>query len=153
RIVEGIVEFSRDVERSFSVSGLAVRVGVDTGPVVVGPVGGGSRIEYGATGDAVNVAARLQSAAPANGVLVGDETRRLAERHFAWSDRKNLWLKGKADAVAAFAVHAPQGVGRTVAETPLVGREHELAQAAQALENVQAGTGSILFVSGEPGIG
>src|SRR5262249_60074841 len=77
----------------------------------------------------------------------------LAERHFAWSDRKNLWLKGKADAVAAFAVHAPQGVGRTVAETPLVGREHELAQAAQALENVQAGTGSILFVSGEPGIG
>src|SRR5437870_12428803 len=44
RIVEGIGEFSRDVERSFSVEGLAVRVGVDTGPVVVGPVGAGSRI-------------------------------------------------------------------------------------------------------------
>jgi class 3 adenylate cyclase len=45
RIVEEIQEFSRDVERSFSVAGLAVRVGVDTGPVVVGPVGAGSRVE------------------------------------------------------------------------------------------------------------
>ncbi|HKD17478.1 MAG TPA: adenylate/guanylate cyclase domain-containing protein, partial [Thermoanaerobaculia bacterium] len=153
RIVEGIAAFSQDVERSFSVSGLAVRVGVDTGPVVVGPVGGGSRVEYGATGDTVNVAARLQSAAPANGVLAGAETRRLAERHFAWSDKQNFWLKGKADAVAAFAVQSPQGVGRAVAETPLVGREPELAQAAQALQDVKAGAGSILFLSGEPGIG
>jgi ABC-type oligopeptide transport system substrate-binding subunit/class 3 adenylate cyclase len=153
RIVEGIAEFSHDVERSFSVSGLAVRVGVDTGPVVVGPVGGGSRVEYGATGDAVNVAARLQAAAPANGVLAGAETQRLAERDFAWSEKQNLWLKGKADPVAAFAVQSPHGAGRTVADTPLVGRERELAQAAAALEDVRAGAGSILVVSGEPGIG
>jgi ABC-type oligopeptide transport system substrate-binding subunit/class 3 adenylate cyclase len=153
RIVEGIAEFARDVERSFAVSGLAVRVGVDTGPVVVGPVGGGSRVEYGATGDAVNVAARLQSAAAVNGVLVGAETRRLAERQFAWAERQDLTLKGKADAVAAFKLQAPVGAGRIEAETPLVGREHELALAAQAVEAVEAGTGSILFLSGEPGIG
>ena len=100
RIVEGIGEFARDVERSFAVAGLAVRVGVNTGPVVVGPVGAGSRIEYGATGDAVVVAARLQTAAPANGVLAGAETRRLAERQFAWADAQELTLKGKTTTVA-----------------------------------------------------
>ena len=63
RITEDVREFARDVERSFAVEGFAVRVGVNTGAVVVGPVGAGSRVEYGATGDAVNVAARLQSAA------------------------------------------------------------------------------------------
>lgn len=153
RIVEGIGEFSRDVERSFAIEGLAVRVGVDTGPVVVGPVGAGSRIEYGATGDAVNVAARLQSAAPANRVLAGAETKRLAERQFAWAERQNLTLKGKSDTVAAFAVQSPLGAGRAESETPLIGREQELALAGQALEEVQAGSGSILFLSGEPGIG
>jgi ABC-type oligopeptide transport system substrate-binding subunit/class 3 adenylate cyclase len=153
RIVEEIQEFSRDVERSFSVAGLAVRVGVDTGPVVVGPVGAGSRVEYGATGDTVNVAARLQSAAPENAVLAGAETRRLAERHFAWSDRQNFWLKGKADPVPAFGVQAPLGAGRAVAETPLVGRGQELALAEEAVRDVHAGAGSILFVAGEPGIG
>src|SRR4051794_15829849 len=59
RIADEVREFSRDVERSFGVESLAVRIGVNTGAVVVGPVGGGGRIEYGATGDAVNVAARL----------------------------------------------------------------------------------------------
>src|SRR5256885_9416020 len=53
-IVDEVREFAREVEQSFAVTGLAVRAGVDTGPVVVGPVGGGSRVEYGATGDSVN---------------------------------------------------------------------------------------------------
>jgi ABC-type oligopeptide transport system substrate-binding subunit/class 3 adenylate cyclase len=153
RIVEGVAEFARDVERSFAIPGLAVRVGVDTGPVVVGPVGAGGRVEYGATGDTVNVAARLQAAAPRNGVLAGAETRRLAERQFTWADRQELTLKGKADTVAAFAVQAPLGAGRTEAETPLVGRDHELDLARQAVDDVRAGSGSILFLSGEPGIG
>jgi class 3 adenylate cyclase len=66
RIVEGVAEFARDVERSFAIPGLAVRVGVDTGPVVVGPVGAGGRVEYGATGDTVNVAARRPAPPPRN---------------------------------------------------------------------------------------
>ena len=104
RIVEEVREFSHEVERSFGVDSLAVRVGVDTGMVVLGPVGGGSRIEYGATGDAVNVAARLQAAAPTSGVLAGGETRRVAERHFAWGDRQALKLKGKSDEAPAYLV-------------------------------------------------
>src|SRR5947207_8163402 len=96
-IVEEVREFARDVERSFAVEGLAVRVGVDTGPVVVGPVGAGSRVEYGATGDSVNIAARLQSAAAPGGVLVGAETRRLAERQFSWGASQKLTLTGTVE--------------------------------------------------------
>ena len=123
------------------------------GTVVLGPVGGGSRIEYGATGDAVNVAARLQAAAPTNGVLAGGETRRVAERHFAWGDRQALKLKGKSDEAPAYQVNGALAPTRQEAETALVGRETELAVAAEAIAEVAEGTGSILFVSGEPGIG
>jgi ABC-type transport system substrate-binding protein/class 3 adenylate cyclase len=153
RITEDVREFARDVERSFAVSGFAVRVGVNTGVVVVGPVGAGSRVEYGATGDAVNVATRLQSAAEPGVVLAGAETRRLAERQFAWGDLQSLTLKGKAEAVRAWAVEGATSPGRQEIDTPLVGREPELAVALEALADVKAGAGSILFVSGEPGIG
>jgi class 3 adenylate cyclase len=153
RIVEEVREFSREVERSFGVDSLAVRVGVNTGTVVLGPVGAGNRIEYGATGDAVNVAARLQAAAPSNGVLAGGETRRIAERHFAWGDRQALKLKGKTSEAPAYELTGALAPSRQEAVTVLVGRENELAVAAEAIAEVAEGTGSILFVSGEPGIG
>ena len=153
RIVDDVREFSGEVERSFGVESLAARVGVNTGMVVVGPIGAGSRIEYGATGDAVNVAARLQAAAPAGGVLAGAETRRVVERQFVWGDRESFTLKGKADEVPAYQVTGVLAQARQDADTPLVGRERELAEAAQAIAEVAAGSGSILFVTGEPGIG
>ena len=152
-IVDEIREFSRDVERSFGVESLDVRVGVDTGPVVVGPVGGGSRIEYGATGDAVNVAARLQSSAPPGVVLAGVETRRVAERQFVWGDRLALTLKGKVGDVDAFLLEGTISPGRQETDSPLVGRAVEVAAATAALAEVREGSGSVLFVSGEPGIG
>jgi ABC-type oligopeptide transport system substrate-binding subunit/class 3 adenylate cyclase len=153
RIVDDVGEFSRDVERSFGLDSLAVRVGVNTGAVVVGPIGAGNRVEYGATGDAVVVASRLQASAPAGGVLAGAETRRIVERHFAWGDGTSLRLKGKADEVPAHLVTGVLAQPRQDAETPLVGRDRELASAEEAIAEVAAGTGSILFVTGEPGIG
>ena len=65
----------------WGIEGFGVRVGVDTGPVVVGAIGAGSRVEYAALGDAVNTAARLQSPPSPATVLVGEEThRRVARR-------------------------------------------------------------------------
>jgi ABC-type oligopeptide transport system substrate-binding subunit/class 3 adenylate cyclase len=153
RIVDDIREFSREVERSFGIESLAVRVGVNTGSVVVGPVGAGNRVEYGATGDAVNVAARMQAAAPPGAVLVGAETRRVVERQFSWGERESLTLKGKAEEVPAYRVTGVLAQARHDADTPLVGRARELAEAGRAIAEVTAGSGSILFVSGEPGIG
>ena len=63
RIAEEMRRYATEVEQAWGVEGFGVRVGVGTGPVVLGEIGAGSRVEYAAFGDTVNVAARLQSAA------------------------------------------------------------------------------------------
>lgn len=79
RILDDIAQFAGEVERGWGVGGFGVRVGVDTGLVVVGAIGAGGRVEYAALGDAVNTAARLQSQAAPGMVLVGEETHRLTD--------------------------------------------------------------------------
>ncbi|MGZ8599028.1 MAG: adenylate/guanylate cyclase domain-containing protein, partial [Actinomycetota bacterium] len=70
--IEEIGWYAREVEAAFGIRDFGVRVGIDSGPVVVGAVGAGSRVEYGALGDAVNTAARLQAQAEPFTVLVGE---------------------------------------------------------------------------------
>ena len=135
-----------------------MRVGVDTGLVVVGAIGAGGRVEYAALGDAVNTAARLQSQAAPGTVLVGEETHRLAEPLFSWGEPVTLTLKGKAAPVVAHPVEAAAEGAPTVrglegVETPMVGRERELAIGRAAVDAVLQGTGGILQLVGEPGIG
>ena len=80
--------------------GTALRIGVETGPAVVGPIGGGAKVEYGALGDVVSVAAALQSAARPGSVLVGPATRAVTGHLFSW---------GGGEEVALGAEHAPAG--------------------------------------------
>jgi ABC-type oligopeptide transport system substrate-binding subunit/class 3 adenylate cyclase len=158
RIVEEIDDFAVEVRRSWGIDGFGVRVGVESGPVVVGAVGAGSRVEYGATGDAMNVAARLQSAADPGSILVGAGTTERVEPLFEWGPEQRLDLKGKSDAVAARAVLAHSATtarlrGIEGVQTPLVGRERELDQIQELATGALAGTGALLFLTGEPGIG
>jgi class 3 adenylate cyclase len=69
-IVDTIRGYGDEVERGWGIGGFGVRVGVTTGPVVVGAIGGGGRVEYAAFGDTVNTAARLQGAAGPGAILV-----------------------------------------------------------------------------------
>ena len=158
RIADEIGAYGDEVARGFGVQGFAVRVGIGTGPVVLGQVGGGSRVEYAAFGDTVNVAARLQGAARPGTVLVDEATRRLAGPVFAWGKKLTLELKGKAEPVAAYEVAAvkPGSAklrGLEGATTGMHGRERELAAGLDALAGLRAGAGGILFVTGEAGIG
>ncbi len=157
-IAEDVAEYGAEVARGWAVDPLAVRVGVATGPVVVGAVGAGNRVEYGATGDAVNIAARLQTAAEPGTVLVGGATRRLVEALFEWDEPQVLELKGKSAPVHAAVARSARDAGTRVrglegVQARLVGRDRELAVARDALEAVLAGAGGILFLTGEPGIG
>jgi ABC-type oligopeptide transport system substrate-binding subunit/class 3 adenylate cyclase len=159
QIVEDIGAYAREVELAWGIAGFAVRVGVNTGPVVTGPVGAGDKVEYSALGDAVNVAARLQSHAEPGSVLVGEETFRLAEASFGWGAPQDLALKGKElsvtarEASAAGVSPGTRSRGFAGVDTDLVGRARELAIATKQIDAVASGAGGILYLVGEPGIG
>ena len=158
RIVGEMEEYAREVRRGWGAEGFGVRVGAATGAVVVGEVGAGSRVEYAAFGDTVNVAARLQSAAEPGSVLVDDATHRSVEGLFEWGEARELDLKGKSDPVAAWPVAGVAADGRAQrglpgVETRLVGRSRELGLGREALEALRAGRGGVLVIAGDAGIG
>jgi ABC-type oligopeptide transport system substrate-binding subunit/class 3 adenylate cyclase len=158
RILEEIADYAAEVEAAWGVSGFGVRVGVQTGPVVVGAIGAGSRVEYSALGDAVNTAARLQALGEPGHVLVGEATFRLVEPMFEWGPSTSLDLKGKSAPVVARVALAASGAsvstrGLEGMQARLIGRDRELEAGRDAVAGVLAGTGGILFVTGEPGIG
>ena len=156
RIVEEMGEFADEVRRSWGIDGFGVRVGVESGPVVVGAVGAGSRVEYGAMGDAVNVAARLQAQADPGTILVGEGTAARVEPLFEWGPPVQLELKGKSGTVAARSRYRSAGdvgvdAGIEGVQAPVVGRERELAVVRELARAALEGTGAIAVMTGEPG--
>jgi len=155
-LMVSIREYAEEVRRGFGAE-LAMRAGIHTGQVVVGEVGAGSRVEYGAVGDAVNTTARLQAAADPGGVLISDTTYRQVASLFEWGEPRTLQLKGKAEPVVAYPVKGLKDVsgGRATAEpvAPMVGRDPELALGLELIDRLRNGRGGILFIVGEPGIG
>ena len=135
-----------------------VRVGINTGPVVVGNVGSDLRYEYTALGDAVNVAARMQTAAEPGSVLITAGTYRFVSGLVDVRDIGALDVKGKSEPVQAYAVlglkaHRTSSRGLAGLESPMVGRDAPFAELTQALEAVRAGRGRAALILGEPGIG
>jgi class 3 adenylate cyclase/tetratricopeptide (TPR) repeat protein len=149
--------FSEEVRREFGVD-FRMRIGAHTGPVVVGRIGDDLRMDYTAIGDTTNLAARLQAAAPAGGILISETTARLVGRRFQLEAIGPVALKGKAEAVSAHRVvralpRAPLVAPAEGGLTPLVGRDGELAALERLLAEVAAGHGQVAFVVGDAGIG
>ncbi len=146
-------EHASEVAANHGVANFGVRVGIETGTVILGPVGGGSRVEYGITGEAVNTAARLQTHAPIGGVLVGPDTRREAEDRFTWGTAQMLSVKGKKDPVRASLVSAPSARPLPGEHVRIVGRSRELRMLDERLDALGRGAGQVVLVVGEAGIG
>lgn len=148
-------DYSQQVSRSFAIEGFHMRIGVSTGPVVVGTVGAGGHTEFGAVGDAVNIAARLQAAAGPGEVLAAEATYRVASDSFDWGAPRELQLKGKSSPVRAYPVLGLATVARRAepAPSPVRGRSGELSALASALDRVSGRRGGVIFIVGEPGIG
>src|SRR6266702_8615786 len=145
-------------QRAKGASDLRVRVGFNTGPVVVGMIGSDTANEYTAMGDAVNVAARMQATARAGSVLVAAATYRFISPLVDAVDVGLLELKGKTDAVQAYEITglkagAKAARGLVGLRAPMVGRDAQLARLRDVFGVVRAGQGRIACVLGEPGMG
>jgi len=139
---------------------LNVRIGIATGQVVVGDVTGpGAAESSAAMGETPNLAARLQSLAGPNEVLVAGATRDLAGGQFEYDDEGTYELKGFGEAMRAYRVLCASAVesrfdaARTRELTSIVGRDGELALLMQRWRRAQAGEGQMVLVTGEAGIG
>jgi class 3 adenylate cyclase len=137
---------------------LRVRIGVATGLVVVGDEPSGVIAEIGAvTGEAANLAARLQALAGSNGIVVSAATRQLAGEAFAYHDLGPQQLKGFSRPMAAYQVVGEREISRlmarSTAQTPFVGRDAEIAMLLAAWQSVAAGSGRVVIIAGEAGIG
>ena len=139
---------------------LSVRIGVESGTAVVGPIGDGDQRLYGAVGEVVGVAAALQAAAKPGTVLVGPATRAAAEEIFEWGPAQDIPVPSGDDPVrGSYLVgarprpDAESGRRRLAARAALVGRGVELAVLTDAVRAVVAGRGGAVVVVAEPGIG
>jgi class 3 adenylate cyclase/tetratricopeptide (TPR) repeat protein len=136
---------------------LAVRVGLHTGPVVVGSIGDNLRMDYTAIGDTTHLAARLQQAGAPGQILMSDTTARMVRGYVTSVAMTPLVLKGKPEPVDAFEIIAPgrrrSRLDEDRALSPFVGREREFAILREALEEAVAGRGQVVGIVGEPGMG
>ena len=124
---------------------------METGPAVLGPIGGGARVEYGAVGEVVGRAAALQALARPGSALVGPVTRAAVGHLFAWGEEVPVNGMGPA---AYLGAPMPRIADRRLRPGgPLVGRQPELAALGTALREAARGHGSVVLVTGEPGLG
>ena len=135
-----------------------MRIGLNTGIVVVGDIGSDLHMEYLAIGDTVNLAARMQSAADPDTILISENTYRHVASLFDFEDRGKIAVKGKAEAVQVYAVvrgrkGAARQRGITGLSSPMVGRRREFATLMQVFGDLQMGKGGIVTISGEAGLG
>ena len=138
---------------------LQVRIGIHTGLVVVGEMGGGGKREQLALGETPNIAARLQSLAEPDTVILSAATHRLVADLFDCQDLGPQILKGISIPLSVYRVigegivHSRFEAAVSKGLTPLVGREEELGLLRRRWEQAKAGEGQVVLLSGEPGIG
>jgi class 3 adenylate cyclase/tetratricopeptide (TPR) repeat protein len=138
---------------------LAARIGINTGPVVVGAIGDNLRMDYTAVGDTTNLAARLQQLAEPGTMLIGEVTYRAMGGIAVVEPLPPTRFKGKTEEVTPYRV-----LGRAAARSRLeshaerelsrfVGRDHELGALHAVLDQVSAGHGQVVGIVGDPGLG
>jgi predicted ATPase/class 3 adenylate cyclase len=157
-IVEAMAQLNTRLGHEREVQ-LAVRLGCHTGLVVVGEMGGGTRHEQLALGETPNLAARLQGIAAPNTVVISTATYQLLGGFFACQSLGTPLLKGVTQSLEVYQVRY-ESMARSRLEaagraglTPLVGREPEVALLRERWAQVKDGSGQVVLLSGEAGIG
>jgi class 3 adenylate cyclase/predicted ATPase len=156
-IVEAVDDLNTTLATAYGVQ-LAVRLGIHTGPVVVGEMGSRDRHENLALGETPNIAARLQGLTQPGTMVISDATRRLVAGTFDYDALGAPELKGVSESMPVFRVRgrstaASRFEATTTTLTPMVGREVEVDLLMRCWEQVLEGEGQVVLLNGPPGIG
>lgn len=154
-----MTRFSDRVKQEKGLPPIKMRVGIHTGPVVVGTLGNNLRVEFKAVGETVNFASRMESLAEPGTTYVSEETFKQAEGFFRFESLGEKRVKGKEEAVKVYQVIAPSSkktrfdVSAERGLTPFVGRERELELLLDGFERSKEGRGQAFSIVDEAGVG
>jgi class 3 adenylate cyclase/predicted ATPase len=157
-IQKAMGEYGERIQKQYSLP-FHLRIGLNSGPVVVGKIGDDLRMDYTAIGDTTNLAARMQSLAQPGTTLSSSHTHHLAQDFFSFQPLGKLRVKGKEEPQEAYQLlKATQVVTRLAAAaakglTKFIGRENEIQTLLNAYAKVQSGSGQVVGIVGEAGVG
>jgi class 3 adenylate cyclase len=156
-IIAAVRPYSQEVEQSYKVN-FAMRVCINTGPVIIGPVADNLTYDYTADGGTINLTSRIKFSNQPMHVLVTENTYRFISPYFDCQPREAIDVRGMAKKVQVFQVQSARAVlgrarGFSNLVSPMVGRDEELATLMLSCEAVKAGLGRAVLVLGEPGMG
>jgi predicted ATPase/class 3 adenylate cyclase len=157
-IQKSIAEYGNKMMKDFAVE-FKMRIGINSGPVVVGAIGDNLRMDYTAIGDTTNLASRIENMARPGTILVSSHTHKLARDFFEFKSLGKIEVKGKEALQEAFelikAGEVDTRIGAAVAKglSRFVGREKSISSLMEAYAKTQSGSGQIVGIVGEAGVG
>jgi class 3 adenylate cyclase/tetratricopeptide (TPR) repeat protein len=157
-IQETIKKYSDDLKSKFDIL-FEMRIGINSGLVVVGSIGDDLRMDYTAVGDTTNLAARMENVAKAGAICISENTQKLVRDFFELEFQGEIQIKGKEKLQKTYQLikkgEIVTRIDASIAKglTRFVGRRESMATLTQSFEKVKSGSGQILGIVGEPGVG
>jgi len=157
-VQNALENFEEKIKKDFGAE-FKMRIGLNSGPVIVGSIGDDLRMDYTAVGDTTNLASRIENIARPGTCLVSNHTHRLAREFFEFKSLGKVAVKGKKTPLEAFEIIKASEVetrlDASIAKglTKFVGRKKSMAALMDAYEKTQAGSGQVVGVVGDAGVG
>lgn len=158
-IHRAMIKFNETIIGNRDIPPVLIRIGINTGPVVVGSVGNDLRVQFTAAGDTINMASRVESLAEPGTTYVTEDTFKLTEGFFRFEALGEKEIKGKTKPIKVYRVIAPNArrarfdVSAERGLTPFIGRGRELELLLDGFERVKNGRGQAFSIVSEAGQG
>ena len=157
-IQQSLAQYSQKIKNEFDLD-FRMRIGLNSGPVVVGAIGDDLRMDYTAVGDTTNLAARMESLADPGTILISDSTFRLVKTYFQVTSLGKVDVKGKKDKQPIYKLTGVSGIisrldaSRDRGLIKYIGRREEINDLASIFKKVKNGRGQMVGIVGEAGVG